>query len=83
MSNRTGPCGMLRHSFKMHVCIFIAHNPKWRIHVLYLITSTILKSNNSGNYVIKSVKYRHSGKEDIQYADESQFAGFAQMKTCF
>ena len=44
MSNRTGPCGMLRHSFKTHVCIFIAHNPKWHIHILYLITSTILKN---------------------------------------
>ena len=41
------------------------------------------KCNNSGNHVIKSVKYRDSGKEDIQYADESQFAGFAQIKTCF
>ena len=32
------------------------------------------KYNNSGYHVIKSVKNRDSGKEDIQYADESQFA---------
>ena len=41
------------------------------------------KYNNSVNHVIKSVKYRDSGKDDIQYADESQFAGYAQIKTCF